>query len=428
MQKIDRNIAPEIKDIENLNIRQPQVEKLSNGVEVFSFDVSDQDFVKIELNFDAGSAYSNKAMVASITNKLLTEGTKTHSSVEIANIIDSYGGFFETSINKDIAIVSLYSLNKHLDKTLPIFAEIIKEPIFKQEELDLYLDQKRNEFLVNQERVNYIARANFPALLFGENHPYGRILKMDDFDRINRQDIVDFHRNYYLNGKFRIFTAGKMAFNTMELLETHLGSITTNPNEINPDQVSFEASLQKNNKIEKEGAVQNAIRIGKAVINRQHPDFHSLRILNTIFGGYFGSRLMTNIREEKGYTYGIGSGIMSMRDAAFFFITSEVKADVSELAIEEIIKEIVLLQTQEVGADELSLVKNYLQGEFQRSFDGPFALLSRFKEVYYSNLDYDYFEKYIDKVKSISSEEILTIANKYWNIKDLYILTVGKIK
>jgi len=428
MQEIDRNIAPKIKDIENLNIRQPQVKKLSNGVEVFSFDVSDQDFVKIELNFDAGSAYSNKAMIASVTNKLLTEGTKRHSSVEIANIIDSYGGFFETSITKDIASVALYSLNKHLDKTLPIFAEIIKEPVFKQEELDLYLDQKRNEFLVNQERVNYIARSNFPALLFGESHPYGRILKMDDFDKINRQDIIDFHKNYYLNGNMRIFAAGKLATNTMELLEMHFGSLSNDSNGISRDTISFKASLQKNNKIEKEGAVQNAIRIGKAVINRQHPDFHSLRIVNTIFGGYFGSRLMTNIREDKGYTYGIGSGIMSMRDAAFFFITSEVKADVTDLAIEEIEKEIVLLQTQEVGAEELELVKNYLQGEFQRSFDGPFALLNRFKEIYYSDLDYDYFEKYIDKVKSISSEEILTIANKYWNIKDLYILTVGKIK
>jgi len=426
MLQIDRNIAPEIKNIENLNIRQPERDKLSNGVPVFSFDVSEQDFVKIELNFDAGSAYSNKAMLAAITNKLLTEGTKSHNSAEIANIIDSYGGFFETSINKDIATVALYSLNKYLDKTLPLLAEIVLEPIFNQEELDLYLDQKRNELLVNQERVNYIARANFPALLFGEKHPYGRILQMEDFDHVKRQDIIDFHKEFYLNGSLKIFAAGKIASGTLDMLETYFGSLPHYSTNEARQLDSFYPSQKMNHHIEKESAVQNAIRIGKTVIGREHADFHSLRILNTIFGGYFGSRLMTNIREDKGYTYGIGSGIMNMRDASFFFITSEVKTQVTDLAIKEILKEIDLLQTQEVGAEELSLVRNYLQGEFQRSFDGPFALLNRFKEIYYSNLDYDYFTKYIDKVKTIDSKELLAIANKYWNINDLYILTVGK--
>ncbi|RLD66817.1 MAG: insulinase family protein, partial [Bacteroidetes bacterium] len=384
MQNIDRTIAPEIKDIENVNIRQPQRSKLSNGVPVFSFDVSEQDFVKIELSFDAGSSYSEKALVASVTNKLLTEGTKKHTSSEIANIIDSFGGFFETSISKDSASVILYTLNKYMNKTLPILAEIVKEPIFKKEELDLFLAQKRNEHLVNQERVAYIARSSFAAMLFGENHPYGRILKMEDFDRIDRQDIIDFHQNYYLNGRLQIFTAGKMASNTLSLLDTYFGDMEFCDKVDTQITVPFKPSIQKFHQIEKDEAVQNAIRIGKPIINQQHPDFHSLRILNTIFGGYFGSRLMTNIREDKGYTYGIGSGIMSMRDAAFFFISSEVKADVTNLAIDEILKEINLLQTQLVGTDELNLVKNYLQGEFQRSFDGPFALLSRFKEIHNS--------------------------------------------
>jgi predicted Zn-dependent peptidase len=426
-ETVDRHIAPEIKSIESLNIREPQEQKLSNGVSVFSFDVSEQDFIKIELNFDAGSAYTNKALVAGVTNKLLTEGTKKHTANEIANMIDSYGGFFETAITNDVASIALYTLNKHLEKTLPILAEVIQEPVFDEEELNLHLAKKRNDFLVNSERVAYLARAKFTGIIFGENHPYGRILKNEDFDRLERKDIIDFHQRYYLNGSFRIFLSGKLAPNMHALLEQYFGSMNSQKDVMSPVGGELSSSKQMVHSIAKDDAVQNAIRIGKPMINRNHPDFNGLRILNTVLGGYFGSRLMSNIREDKGYTYGIGSGLMSLRDAAFFFISTEVKADVSALAIEEILKEINLLQTEEVGMDELELVKNYLQGNFQRSFDGPFALLDRFKEVYYSGINYDYFTSYINKVKTIEASEIKELANKYLNTEELYKLTVGKL-
>jgi predicted Zn-dependent peptidase len=426
MQMIDRNIAPEIKDIKQLNIRKPDMVKLSGGAEVFLFDVSDQDFVKVELNFDAGSARCAKTLIAGITNKLLSEGTKTHSAAEIANLIDSYGGFFETSINNDIAVVALYTLNKYLDRTLALLAEIVYEPVFAREELDIYLAQKKNEFLVNRERVNFVARLMFPSLLFGKEHPYGRYAQVSDFDRVQRDDVIRFHKEKYLNAAFRIMVAGKVTEETLPLLEKYFGAVSL-PREVDSGISStISASGSKEHFIEKEGAVQNAIRIGKQLVGRQHPDYAALRIVNTILGGYFGSRLMMNIREDKGYTYGIGSGIVNLRDAAYFYITSEVKAEVTDLAVDEILKEIRKLQTEAVSADELSLVKNYLQGEFQRSFDGPFALLSRFKEIYYSNLDYDYFEQYIQKVKSIDAEEIMHIANNYWSVDELYRLIVGK--
>jgi predicted Zn-dependent peptidase len=427
LKTVDRHIAPEIKDIESLNIVEPNQYTLSNGVSVFSFDVSDQDFIKIEINFDAGTIQSDKALVAGICNKLLTEGTKKHSSQEIATKIDSYGGFFETSLTNDVASIALYTLNKHLENTLPILAEVIQEPVFDANELNIHLAQKRNEFLVNSERVGYVARANFPAVIFGDNHPYGRVLKIEDFDQLNRDDIIDFHSRYYLKGNFRIFMSGKLAPNTISLLEKYFSSMLLNTNPQAEKSFVIASSNKMSHSIAKEQAVQNAIRIGKPIVNRAHADFNGLRILNTILGGYFGSRLMSNIREDKGYTYGIGSGLMSMQHASFFFITSEVKAEVSKLAIDEIIKEIEILQTQEVGAEELSLVKNYLQGNFQRSFDGPFALLDRFKEVYYSNLDYGYFNNYIELVKSIRSEDLLALANKYLNIEELYKLNVGKI-
>ena len=423
---LDRTKAPEIRNIENLNIRRPMEEKLSNGMPVFLFDVSEQDFVKIELNFDAGSARSAKALIAGVTNKLLSEGTRSHSASEIAELIDSYGGFFETNITKDVAAVALYTLNKHLENTLPLLAEIIREAVFPKEELELHLAQKRNEFLVNKERVNFIARSHFPAILFGEEHPYGRILKTEDFNKVQRQDLVNFHQDHYISSDARIFVAGKVSSNITTLLERYFGDMQASAVTNHFVLPEIKSSNTSYHFIAKESAVQNALRIGKTVIGRQHPDSAALRIVNTILGGYFGSRLMTNIREDKGYTYGIGSGIMNLQYAAFFFITSEVKSEVSEMAVTEIFKEIEKLQQQPVGEEELTLVRNYLQGEFQRSFDGPFALLNRFKEIYYSKLDYEYFENYIEKVKTITASEIMDLANKYLKQEELYTLIVGK--
>ena len=422
---LDRSIAPEIRDIESIDIRKPQQEKLSNGTPVFVFDVIDQDFIKVELNFDAGSAHCSRVLIANVTNKLLTEGTRSHSAAEIANLFESYGAFVETSITKDIAVIGLYTLNKYLAPTLELLAEIIREPVFDQRELDIHLAQKRDEFMVSMERVNYIAGAIFPSLLFGREHPYGRVPGIGDFDKVKREQLIDFHQEKYLNGAFRIMLAGKVSQDAVQLLDKYFGGFN-NAGKLTYATRDFTPSESREHFIEKEAAVQNALRMGKLVVGRKHNDYAALRITNTILGGYFGSRLMTNIREDKGYTYGIGSGLVELRDAAYFYIISELKSEVTNEAIAEIIKEINKLQTEAVSDEELTLVRNYLQGEFQRSFDGPFALLSRFKEVYYSDLDYSYFEKYIEKVKTINQDEILHMANKYWNMDEMYRLVVGK--
>ena len=182
-----------------------------------------------------------------------------------------------------------------------------------------------------------------------------------------------------------------------------------------------------NSVIEKKGAVQNAIRMGKRVFNRNHPDYPKMTILNTILGGYFGSRLMSNIREDKGYTYGIGSGLVSLQLDGYFYIATEVGADVCQAAINEINKELTVLCETEVGSDELNLVKNYLFGAFQRSIDGPFALADRFKTLLLSGLSFDYYYKYLETVKNVSGKELLEMAQRHLPPSQMTLITVGKI-
>jgi predicted Zn-dependent peptidase len=177
--------------------------------------------------------------------------------------------------------------------------------------------------------------------------------------------------------------------------------------------------------VEKRGAIQAAIRIGSATINKKHQDYNGLLILDTILGGYFGSRLMKNIREEKGYTYGINSSLMSMYQSGYKIIATEVDKKYTDKTIDEIYKEIRLLQTRPVEPDEMQVAKSFLAGEMVRMFDGPFALAESFRAVWEFGLDNRYYYDLGEKIKTIEADEIITLANTYYNIDDLYEIIAG---
>jgi predicted Zn-dependent peptidase len=422
----NRHIAPEIQSIQSVEIMEPKKYTLSNGVPVFVFENKDQDLLKIKLIFNGGSSATTKPWVASSVNSMLTEVTKNYSSERLAEEIDFYGAYFETSTSRDYSAVSLYSLNRFLGNTIPLLAEVVQNASFNKDEFESFITRKKQEYKVNTERVDYIARQRFTALLFGENHPYGKYSKLEDFDNLKQQDLVDFHRKHYKLGSFKIFIAGNFGKEELELLNNHLGLMANeNNNSIDNQDWKHYPSSEKNNHIHKDNSVQNAIRMGFVSIHREHPDYFGIKILSTILGGYFGSRLMNNIREDKGYTYGIGSAISSFNKESVFFISTEVNSDVSLQAIEEINKEILLLQTDIIGDNELFTVKNYLQGSFQRSFDGTFNLLDRYIEVELNNLDYSYYQNYIQKVKSIDARELKRLAQKHFKLENIYLLSVG---
>lgn len=420
-----RNIAPQIRDISSVEIIEPKVFKLDNGVPVCVFNNPNQELVKISLVFDGGLIRSTKPWVANTVNSMLTEVTKNYSASELAEKIDFFGSYFETNTSRDNSSVSLYSLNRFLGNTIPLLAEIIKNASFNKYEFDSYILRKKQELEVKLEKVNYIARQKFTSLLFGENHPYGKNSELKDLMLLRREDLLDFHQKYYANGEFKIYVAGNFGDKEFDLLNIHLGSMPNSENNNVALDWTINPSESKEVYIHKEGAVQNALRIGFASPHRSHEDYFGLNILSTIFGGYFGSRLMNNIREDKGYTYGIGAGISSFKNASVFFISTEVKSDVCKDAVDEIFKEMEILNNEMVSDAELFTVKNYLQGTFQRSFDGTFNLLDRFMEIDLNNLDKEFYTNFIRKVKSISAEELQILARKYYQKDNIHLLSVG---
>jgi predicted Zn-dependent peptidase len=263
-------------------------------------------------------------------------------------------------------------------------------------------------------------------MLFGKDHPYGIDVEENDFDRVNLGEIRSFYSRYYHSGNCTMVASG----NLPEDLSVTLNEFFGNAEWGNIQKVSKPyVPLQTDNSrqfSEKKDAIQSAIKIGRPLFNKTNPDYFHFQVMNTILGGYFGSRLMANIREDKGYTYGIGSGLMPLVNAGYFYISTEVGADVTQKALDEIYKEIKIMREQLVPVEELETVRNYILGQFLRSVDGPFALADKFKAVWEFGLDYDYFDKYFKAVKNITQEQVREMAAKYLQEKDLLECVVGK--
>lgn len=424
---LNRKQAPEFKTIDKIHVQQAESFTLNNGIKVYTINTGSQELSKIEFLFKAGMFYQPQPLIASATNNLLETGTKSYTANQISDGIDFFGSFFECSVEQDFSSLALFSLNKYLDNSLHFVEEIIKYPTFPKDEFDIYISNKKQKHLVNSQKVNVLARRRFAELIFGEKHPYGIDVKTEDFDKISLDQVKDFYSQYYHSENCTIVASGKLPDNLIEVLNKHFGNIAwgNNSSVVEP-KVVINTTPQHKHFVEKADAIQSAIRVGRILFNKKHPDYFKFQVLNTILGGYFGSRLMNNIREDKGYTYGIGSGLASLVNAGYFFISTEVGADVTNDALKEIYAEIKLLRDELVDEEELETVRNYVLGQFLRSVDGPYALADKFKAVWEFGLGYDYFDKYFDAVKTVTPQELKDLANKYLKEEDLIEVVVGK--
>lgn len=425
---INRSIAPPFKTISSIPVAKAQHYKLNNGIDFYAVNAGSQELIKLEFIFKAGMYFQPAPLIASATNSLLECGTKSFTANQISDGVDFFGSFLEFSVGQDYAAVTLFSLNKYLSQSLKFVEEVLKYPTFPEEEFKIHITNKKQKHQINSQKVSVLARRKFAELVFGEKHPYGIDVNDSDFDRITVGDVISFFKTNYNAANCTIIASGHLPANLNETLEIFFGDGNwgSSQQKIINQLKPFYTTQQRQHFIYKEDAIQSAIRIGRPLFNKTHPDYFKFQVLNTIFGGYFGSRLMANIREEKGYTYGIGSGLNNLVNGGSFFISTEVGADVCQPALDEIYKEIKLLREELVSEQELETVRNYLLGQFLRTVDGPFALADKFKSIWEFGLDYNYFDNYFAAVKTVTSNEIRDLANNYLQQTDLIECVVGK--
>lgn len=426
MNTLERHIQPNFEPLGRISIPSPEKHSLGNGVPVYQFNSGTQELVMIELIFNAGSWYQQHLFTATGANMMLREGTARHTSVQISEKLDFYGAHLETSVEKDHAYVTLYTLNKHLHETLSVLEDIIKNASYPEDECSVITLRQKQQLTVNMQKVNYLARTRFNSLLFGSNHPYGRFMEPEDLDKATTGQFRDFHRDFYHAGNCTIMVAGKVPGFLPTMLQDAFGGSDWLGAPADKLQFKVEPALQKELFIPKDDALQSAVRMGRQMFSRSHPDFAGMHFLNTLLGGYFGSRLMSNLREDKGYTYGVGSAIIPLKHSGYFFISAEVGSNVTRDAIREIEHELNKLCNDLVSDKELTLVRNYLQGSFLRSIDGPFALAEKYREIMLDGFDTDYFSEMLEIHQTINAAQLRDLAQKYLRPEEMYCLIAGK--
>jgi predicted Zn-dependent peptidase len=285
---------------------------------------------------------------------------------------------------------------------------------------------------VDDQRVESLARKQFNRFLFGEKHPYGIVGEIQDIDPVTPSVLASFHQRFYDPQHCRILITGPNPDRYLPLVDRFFGHGWPVGNDqsaaLFPDLPAIQTSIHNHCIISRPEAVQTAIRLGAPMMNRMHQDFMGLTIVNTILGGYFGSRLMSNIREEKGFTYGIASHLVTLKDAGYFVIGSTVGAEVWKETISECHKEIYKLGNDKVEAGELELVRNYLTGQIQRSVDGPFQMADQLRGLWMHNLDLNYLTRFMEITNSITPEEIRNLAGKYLDPSKMIMVAAGPIK
>ena len=425
---MNRSNAPAIKDAVEFDVLLKPYEKftLDNGIPVYVVKAAEQDTLQLELVFPAGTWYESESLVATATNLLMKNGTEKHTALEINEAIDYYGAYLNRACAHENATYTLHCLSKHLPALMPTLQEVILSPSFPEDELATFQQNMKQRLVVNLQKCDFVANRHIDKYLFGEFHPYGRVSTMMAYDALQTETLKAFYHHHYTYNNCKIFVAGNLPENTIALLNESFGKTEWNgTSHLQKPELPIQPAEEKKYRIfNDENGVQGAIRIARPFPNRYHPDFSKMLVLNTVFGGYFGSRLMSNIREEKGYTYGIHSQIYNFRQVSALNIQTEAGRDVCEATIEEVYKELLKLQNEPIPEEEISLVRNYMIGSILGDLDGAFQIIQRWKNLILNDLDEHYFYNNIRTIKTISVEELQHLAKQYYNPSDFYELVV----
>lgn len=425
----NRTIAPPIIDAVDFELVLPRCDHhvLSNGVEVYSLNMGDEDVLQINWVFYAGAWYEKKKSLAAATNYLMKNGTSGKTAFEINEHFDYYGAYVNRSCYTETSEITLHCLNKHVHALIPVIAEMFTDATFPEEELAIYKQNSLQRLKVNLQKSEFVAGRLIDSYLFGEKHPYGKYNNAEDYEALNREDLVNFYEEYYRKGRMVIFAAGKLPENMIAELEKYFGSLPVRNHRetVVGIQHKVEPATQKKYRIINDpNGVQAAIRLLRPFPNRHHPDFQKAQVINNVLGGFFGSRLMGNIREDKGYTYGIYSYLLNFIHESGWMITTEAGRDVAEATVQEIYNEMELLREEEIDDEELMMTRNFIIGTVLGDLDGPFQVIGRWKNMILNGVDEAYFYQSLQVVRSITAKELQELANTYLQPDDFYELVV----
>jgi predicted Zn-dependent peptidase len=422
---VDRKNGPEIKKITELRIPPITREILPNGMELLEVNMGTQNLVQLEVLFRGGRVNEAHKGVSRAVARLLKEGTKSYTGSELAEEVDFYGANISSGASLDYSYVKIFTLNRYFHKILPILEEVLYHPTFPEEELGKYTKNSIQKLKVEKAKSELVAYKAITEKLYGEDHVYGYNSTDEIYNSLTRDKLLEYYETTYGTDNCIIILSGKITEEIRSSVKKMFGNQSEKKVKLDYENPSVNISKNHSKRIKAEDNLQSAVKIGCRLFKRSHADFQDMFVLNTILGGYFGSRLMSSLREEKGYTYNIYSSIDMMIYDGYFNVSTEVGNEYLPATLEGIYEELEILKHEKVGSEELDMVKNYLSGNFLNMVDGPFKVAGIAKVIALNNLEVDFYQKLMSRIHSITAEDLQKLAQKYFIRENMVEIIVG---
>lgn len=418
--------APVIKPVVAEKMALPVETVMPNGVSLYTLSGGGKDIIRFELLFKGGYAVQDKPLQATFTNRMLREGAVELSSEEISRQLDYYGAWIETYSSQSCNHITLYCLRKHFAPLVKLLESIVKTPLFPENNLDVIRRNGKAHFEVNSKRVDVVAQRHFENALWGENHPLGHVVEAVDYDNITREDLLAYHNKVYSSRNLTVFVSGDVDIAVTEAIKGSFGGGEWGGDEVcDCVFVANPLSLTGRRDVKIDGTVQCAVKIGFMAMEVSNPDFHKFRFLTVLLGGYFGSRLMSNIREDNGYTYHISAEVDAYGKRNAFMISSETANEYVELCIKEIYKELERLCNDSITDSEVEHVRNYVLGEMCRECEGLTAKSEVFVNAWLSGESFASVNDYLKAVKTVTAQDLNRVAKEYFDLGKMIEIVVG---
>jgi predicted Zn-dependent peptidase len=406
---LDRTTAPVAEPLTNFKFPKTNKISLRNGIECLVIASDKNPVVFIDLVLESGRWYETFPGISYLSAKMLTEGTRDKNAEDIAFAFEQMGSFIDINAGLDHVSIKLYCLKRHISKTLRLFKEIILEATFPEHEF-VILQNIRAQQIANQHSQNtHYATIAFNEKLFGKAHPYGRIITPDTVMERQLNEVTDYFKSGIFNSP-KVILAGDIDADCISEVEQVIGGLSFTKTQAEANKI---VATSGHERIERNGSMQASIRIGGHMISKTHPDIHMLTLANTLFGGFFGSRLMKKIREEKGLTYGIGSAMIHTLHTSYWIINGELQKEKVEEGITAIEAELKRLAENPPSEKELATMQNYLRGKLLSSMDTVFNIASVYQSLFVHELTTDFLDDYLDALNGITPLDISEMVHKH---------------
>jgi predicted Zn-dependent peptidase len=421
---LDRTVAPPVQPLASITLPAADVLLLPNGARLHILRNTAQPVIRLQAVFKAGKWYDPAPSVSLLTARMLLEGTRTRTARQIADEVAFYGASLECEQGFDRATLTLYCLNRHLEKLLPLFLDVITEPIFPEVELAQLKARTIQNVRIERQKTSYLAAEQFSRNLYGPTFPYGVVFDEAKFQEVTAEQVRSFHHELYQLSTAEIFLCGDVLPLHEQLLQQTLGETQASVITSVPSVITTTSSPSQDY-VTVTGSLQSSLRIGRLWPSNSHPQTHQLQVLVKVLGGYFGSRLMKNIREDKGFTYGIYSSVGPREHATSFVIGSDVNAASADAAIKEVHHELRKLQEELIPADELQTVKNYMTGKFANELSTVFEQCDKYKTIVFFNLPADYYSEFIKQTQMVDAYTLRQLAQEYLSPEQMIEVVAG---